>query len=493
MSKVAIAEKKVIPTLEPSRPEKFNAPYQHELMAYSDKIRSAGIQAGAQNRPGSLSKEMDVNENELRYRAEKKLNACQNHYENKLRELIAGQEKLEIELRDKSYALELQRLIAQCKPHITQLLDRVRGSLKDAKLEERAHEAALKSFKRLHRRNDPPTFPVSQRAHFITLATITMMEALFNIAFYGEFKGIATAVLIALGASIANVAVSAFAGTLWRFKNSIRDNERRLGWGYFAGWAIYTLYLNKFVAAFRASLEKVPADATDAIARASQMGSELTFSYPWHGFTALDITSWFLLILGTIVAVAAFLKAYHADDPYPRYGQLVRQHAKVRSDFLEEEEGLYDAVDTFLEDAEKTILGVSERTRNTFAAFVEGSQAIYKAYYDYQVDTDSIAKDFDHLIKVYREANKAARTTPVPPTFAKPIELETPELNVPLRWQKKALEKLKGSLQNALHDVQGACTRARRDVTNVSRGNRKMIDDLLKDIDHEAKDSLARD
>lgn len=459
--------------------------YSHELMEYADSVRELGMEAGSQNLPGSLWRSPDANETELRYHVEKQLKACQFYYEGKLRAHIDAAEKLEAELKDRTYTITLSRRTSQAKAIVPNLLESSRSTLLDLRKEERAHEIALGSFKETHERHEPPVFPISQRAHFMMLGAIAMVEAFFNIAFYGEFRGIVTAGLIALGASMANVAVSAYVGTLWRFKNSVTARERRLGWFYFALWASYIFYLNKFIAAFRTSLERVPVDAADAIGRASLLGSELTFSYPWDGMAQLDITSWFLLIFGVIVAVAALLKGYHADDPYPQYGIRVRLYAQARAKYLGAERALCQTADEYLSEAEEALLAIADEKRATYALFNETAQAIQKVFSDYKIDTDAIVEDYVHLTEIYRTANRAARTTTVPLFFAHRPKIAVADLRVPLRWQRRTLEKQKAKASQAWRDAQMACAKARKQASDVTRMNRNLIRSYLENVDEE--------
>ena len=48
-------------------------------------------------------------------------------------------------------------------------------------------------------------------------------------------------------------------------------------------------------------------------------------------FGVADVEAWVLVIMGIMIGLFAFVKAYKSDDPYPRYGDVQREYFALRS------------------------------------------------------------------------------------------------------------------------------------------------------------------
>lgn len=222
----------------------------------------------------------------------------------------------------------------------------------------------------------------------------------------GLLGGVTVAVLV----SVCNVGVSAIFGY---FSKSIlhRNWFRKIAaLAIIVAWIGAMLTFNLAVAHFRDALE-MGSDWT--LAANSVVSSMIN-----HPFSIASIESWLLAVLGVLVSFLAFLKGRHTDDPYPGYGHVARTLITARHDY---ESALEQAITALKDHRDAAISELQEAneevrrgiTDSIDALFGQSSLGSHLSTFLEQCDIKVAL-----LLATYRDANRATRTAPEPPSFS---------------------------------------------------------------------------
>ena len=222
--------------------------------------------------------------------------------------------------------------------------------------------------------------------------------------------GLLGGILAALLVSISNVGVSGIAGYFARNLHHRNLFMKLIGLAVVLGWLGYAAGFNLAVAHFRDGVEH-SGDWTLAAEQAvpALLATPLEIA---------SIESWLLLIIGCLISFLAFLKGLHTDDPYPGYGKVHRTLVDARNAYsgvletaIGELERKRDLAIDELRDAHDDVRdGIGEAIDALFGASSLKSQV---SSFLEQCDVKTA-----HLLAIYRDANKASRSTDSPPSFA---------------------------------------------------------------------------
>jgi hypothetical protein len=102
------------------------------------------------------------------------------------------------------------------------------------------------------------------------------------------------------------------------------NNVKKIGLSIFAILHAYIIFvLNVNMGIFRQAIDNKPSGA-DAILNAKALFSEFRFN-PWDQISHdVNTISMFVIGVGIIFAVLAYIDGYISDDPYPGYGDVYR-------------------------------------------------------------------------------------------------------------------------------------------------------------------------
>jgi hypothetical protein len=125
-----------------------------------------------------------------------------------------------------------------------------------------------------------------------------------------------------------------------------------------------------------------------------------------------------LFIIALLIGIFAVARGAHWDDPYPGYGPRHRRMEEARERSMEIAQRLAADIDAAKQDADQALNEVATTSTSAVSAL---RQAIAKtqdnaAIWDFTA-AEILAEGRD-AIEIYREANRAARTTPAPAYFA---------------------------------------------------------------------------
>lgn len=136
---------------------------------------------------------------------------------------------------------------------------------------------------------------------------------------------------------------------------------------------------------------------------------------PFQPFQQLE--SLLLFIIALLIGIFAIARGAHWDDPYPGYGPRHRRMEEARERSQEIAQRLAADVDTAKVDADRAMNEVAVKSTGAVAAL---RQAIAKtqdnaAIWDFTAA--EILTEGREAIEIYRDANRAARTTKAPAYF----------------------------------------------------------------------------
>ncbi len=245
----------------------------------------------------------------------------------------------------------------------------------------------------------------------VTIIFIGVEAALNAVMFSrGNEGGLVGGLLTALIFSAVNVIGSLMLGIAGCGMNHSTLMRKLFGFLSLLVWIAFALALNLTVAHFRDLI-----DAQVGWGEAVQMAVPALQADPF-GLTSMD--SWFLLAIGTIISIFAFLKGWNTFDPFPGYSKVERDLTLAR----EKHQDHFDQAIEELTDKREVAI---ENLRDADQQVRDGISQAIDALYGHSTLNSHLRSFLDqcdtklaHLLAVYRDANLAARKEPAPPSFA---------------------------------------------------------------------------
>jgi hypothetical protein len=252
---------------------------------------------------------------------------------------------------------------------------------------------------------------------FISItAILVVLEAGMNAFMFavGNEQGILGGMITAFIFSMLNVTFCTLAGLYACGLHHRKITFKLLGLICLLAWFSFAIGFNLLIAHFR--------DLIDAGSQweAAIQGAVPALTANPFGLSSLD--SWILFGIGAVISTLAFLKGWHATDPFPGYARIEQDLALARDAheesferaILELTERRDDSIEE-LRDADKQVReGISEAIDALFGQ--SALNAHLMAFLD-QCDV-KVAR----LLAVYRDANRAARNDPEPASFSQPYK-----------------------------------------------------------------------
>ncbi|WP_112309331.1 hypothetical protein [Pseudogemmobacter bohemicus] len=245
----------------------------------------------------------------------------------------------------------------------------------------------------------------------LTIIFIVVESSLNSFMFSrGNEQGLLGGLLTAVVFSAVNVITSTLLGVWACGLNHSAFLRRAAGLISICSWLAFMLSLNLTVAHFRDLI-----DAETEWSRALMLAVPAMRENPF-GLTSMD--SWFLLAIGSLISLFAFLKGWYAFDPFPGYSKIERDLQSARASHghdLEEAIGeLEDMRKDALEELRDADVSVREGISHAIDALY-GRTTLNSHLHAFLGQCDEKA---NYLLAIYRDANKAARGQPTPVSFS---------------------------------------------------------------------------
>ncbi|MBA4751336.1 MAG: hypothetical protein H2055_03795 [Sphingopyxis sp.] len=273
----------------------------------------------------------------------------------------------------------------------------------------------LLAFQRDHKLHRPANLSPSLVLTYGTILLTWIVETAANSMLlrqnddFGLLGGIGAAAVV----GGINIGVAVFAG-----RNILPQlNLRSRAWPVFvalsAVWGLFLLLWNLFAAHYRdAKVSGVEAPEFAAVGMMTQLPA--------------SIYSWGLLILGIIFAIIASIAAYRMRDPFPGYADVWREHERRCADYAGEIEAASDELRALHDDASEGFTDIRTGLARQLAdqsRAVTGRNAFAQRLARYHAELEQAGRQ---LLAIYRDRNRAARSTPPPAHFESGFSLAPP-------------------------------------------------------------------
>ncbi len=278
-----------------------------------------------------------------------------------------------------------------------------------------ASRHATAEFEEFRSRNGltrPTRQPSNRFLSFSILIAAVVAESGLNGVFFAEGSdaGLLGGVTLAFMISAVNVGLGSFTGFgPVRWLHHRRFARKAIGALLLLLAAVAVLVGNLFVAHYRDTFERV-GEALELSAVIASLTSA--------PFALSRLQSWLLFLTGTFFCCLAVYKGHGFDDPYPDYGAVDRRRLKAQKALADIEAELLDNTTDVRDDCIREISSSIERLRGASAQRQQLLAARARIVADFRAQEDHLAQAYTQLLAEYREANKAARTTPTPARFS---------------------------------------------------------------------------
>jgi hypothetical protein len=325
----------------------------------------------------------------------------------------------------------------------------------------REAKAEYEAFREHHGLQRPARDTGSKALALSWLAFFVVVESVLNGTFFaeGSAAGLVGGIGVALSVSVVNVVLVGFlvgwGPCRWLAHRSLP--LRVLGLVLVVCGLALALVANGFVAHFRDFYER----AGDGV-RLTEVWAHL-FERP---FELARLQSWLLFLLGLAFAGLGAWKGYHLDDPYPGYGPVARRWAAAEQTYLSNRQMRLEDAAEARDDAKTSIESGIERLRGAAQQRDQILAQRARMIADFSVHEAHLAEAANALIAVYRDANRATRTTPEPPGFREPFGFAGSALDTPAM---RALRSVEGVTEHEAEALLRELDRLREDVLTAYR------------------------
>lgn len=184
----------------------------------------------------------------------------------------------------------------------------------------------------------------------------------------------------------------------------------------------------------------------------------------WENPFALgDLMSWMLFAVGFICSVVTAIDVWYMGDPYMGYHAVHKRREEAEEEYKEQQAHLIDLLiqrrDEHHEQVDQVIDELKKRRRD-HADVIAHRAKVLALFKEHQAHLERAA---NQLIRKYRDANIAARSTPAPKYFATNLKMErlkptySKENEVSEKEITDALKKAQEELSTQIQAISKAC------------------------------------
>jgi hypothetical protein len=486
----------------------FSDLYNGQLLEQIDQVKKQAISDAQKNEPKTSIASLSLREIDLQNQAEAWISKGHVRHQN---EVVKSETLIDTEstaILNGAIALELKQLIENTRQSVEHACEPFKNKLKDLKRNEIEREAEFNAFRMIHNLDRPALYPASKAASYITIASLIVLEALFNAYFYGVEAGLFIGLIIAFTLSACVTIFSAVLGHCSTNINYRTSSKRRAyGWTAIVVFVFSTFMVSKVCTIFRdqyiyCSTTPVPtecvsneqstpsAKASFVEAHAIKKAIISTLNWPLAGLTDLkQFSSLLILFWSLLVTGIAFWKGYRWSDPHPGYEQKDRDYQEARDAYRMLEERLRSDMLAIPQGAVAKLSGVEKSQHEILKKIISVSSRIDRSIVEYKQSAESIVANSKLLIKTYRETNSAVRTTPAPMHFASEITINVTNLSLDPRFTGENFDRLRKALEGSIAKLGDQIVQLREEANSITeethRKLAKFIDSIREDALHE--------
>ena len=388
-------------------------PLDVEALARDLRLKARGEERGARNLPGRDDRGRDSVEHEvidavgrLRSLGIAQYETHMRVYGDRLRNAQAG--RVEIEQAAGGAEVKLKRLIKEHEAHLASVRD-----------EAKKTGASFQTFAKKNRLDGIPQ-DGSGWTKFVAVAVVlVVLESMGNALLFGEasHQGLLGGFFIAGMVSLLNVGTATAFTRLARY--SIHRNVAKKLFGVIAGSAGLALValINLGAAHFRDATERV-----GEITASAQAGLTSLLTAP---FDLDSLQSWGLFGLGLMFAVVAAAKAIAIDDAYPGFATKWQAVAGARKRYADDLSSAFEDIEETVRQSIEGLVEESDKARRRIDALLDGSGNQASVTAQLPSFLGACDRAASHLLAIYRDANRAARSEAAPEGFGEPYAFPT--------------------------------------------------------------------
>lgn len=378
-----------------------------ERLAKDLRLQELGQSRGKENQPPSETKDFDHVETGIIERIEELRRKGLENFE-------SNRSVYNERLARASYATKEVDIVAgTAKGDFGKLVQGWKSAIEDVRDQLNASFAWRKRFREKHRLERPAKDFEGWTKVFAVALILIAIEAAINAYLFsqGNEFGLLGGWLAAVIVSFVNVGLSALLGYMARYIHCRNWLLKLGGLAFILGWMAFAVAINLAVAHFRDGLE-----SGTAWRLAAESAVPKLLAQPLY---LASIESWLLVGLGVFISTIAFRKGWHTDDAYPGYGRVERQLKVARANYVAKLGAALDDLTDHRDEAISNLQDANEQVRQGIAEAVDTlfGQSTLGAHLQSFLDQCDVKTA--HLLAVYRDANRASRSTPAPKSFDK--------------------------------------------------------------------------
>ena len=283
--------------------------------------------------------------------------------------------------------------------------------------ELRKVQAAYEEFRHENNVKRLPIEPSNLIFSFGLLGVLFIIESAANASFFSTTHpgGLFGAVFEAAAISVINLATGFIIGILCLRYMQLPSFVWKAGMTLLLFALLVAIVVFNFAAAhYREAFQLIQADADDFMAKASSLAIELLKSRRWD---LAGFQSYLMVIIGFLIVSLAAYKGYTWIDPFPGYGRVAAHLQSQTKAYLGLIDGLVDQLKARNKDAvdeiRESIIDIRRRDEEYETIAVQRVRLTVR----YNGYLEGLQRTGEALLKSYRAANRAARTTSAPPAF----------------------------------------------------------------------------
>lgn len=296
------------------------------------------------------------------------------------------------------------------------------SAIQDATNNLQDHKNSREVFRREHNLNRACYRHLNSGLRWFAIAfSMIAVESGLNAYLFAEKNelGLLGGAFVAFLISVVNVGFSSLCGYFFMNIHRRQFYRKCLGFVALVSWVTFIITFNFGVAHFRDGLvnEALTRDEAAILAIESVTDNILAV-------TTFD--SWLLILIGCLICIGAFMKAYFSDDPYPGYGNVQRNLENARDRYKSEHENTLQSLESKHDESIQNLRDAEEEFRRNMEESVDalfGHQSLNAQIADNLNQCEEVAKQ---LLQIYRDSNEEYRKTPPPAYFREEYKLDRP-------------------------------------------------------------------
>lgn len=440
------------------------------------KITEEGHKSGAQNLPSNDSMELDACEEKIRSWINRRGRVC--------RQNVGGHlSDLERQLSDMENDQELDTLQQKVLEIKEDAGLKIELKAQDGRNTLHEHETALseasRDFARFRKEAGLTRLAdySGRRGALWLIGIAFFIETVLNATLLMEVNvfGLLGSIVQMGFISAVNILILAWAmGGLLRWRNCTSSVRKYLSWAGIIIFLFLDSSFNILVGHFRDSMHQVIND--DSVNFYALGGDAMSRMFE-NRLDFESFQSFLLALIGFLFFAVASWKWYQRDDIYPDYGRRDRELKGLEKRYIEMFEKAHGSLENVFKDYKSRLEDKRHILEIKQSKWREISLRGKKLVDEYPINLQQYQNDLDHLLSVYRTANKEQRTEPPPSHFSEHVEVNK-EILQPLSFSPPVETNITG-VTNKVHD-------AIKQVQNAYQGAARQF----RTLEHIKKDSL---